>query len=89
MSQNRPTRPETAAMTGCNAQPMLFSNLDRRRVQADFDGSTLTGNAGALLLREADQRIGLIDAINRMIIDQPHRRRGLMARYSRERDGPS
>jgi len=59
-------------MTDCNAQPMLFSNLGRRRVQADFDGGTLTSDAGALLLREANQRIGLIDAINQVIPDPRH-----------------
>ena len=56
-------------MTHCNRQPMLFSNLGRRRIQADFAGGTLTSDAGALLLRQADRRIGLIDAIDQAIPD--------------------
>ncbi len=56
-------------MTECHREPMLFSNLGRRRVQADFDGGSLTSDAGALLVRQADQRIGLIDAIDRAIPD--------------------
>ncbi len=56
-------------MTDCHREPMLFSNLGRRRVQADFDGGSLTSDAGALLVRHADQRIGLIDAIDRAIPD--------------------
>ena len=40
-----------------------------KKIQADFNGATLTSDAGALLLREIDKRIGLIDAINRCIPD--------------------
>jgi len=39
---------------------MLFASLNRQKIQADFNGGQITSNAGALLLREADQRIGLI-----------------------------
>ena len=56
-------------MTDCITQPLLFSNLKNKKIQADFNGGTLTSDAGALLLREVDKRIGLIDAINRCIPD--------------------
>ena len=56
-------------MTDCNTDRMLFSNLGHRQIQADFGGGWLTSDAGALLLRQADQRIGLIDAIDRVIPD--------------------
>ena len=56
-------------MTDCHHEPMLFSNLGRRQVQADFGGGTLTSDTGALLLRQTNQRIGLIDAIDRAIPD--------------------
>ncbi|MEO2048687.1 MAG: transposase [Pirellulales bacterium] len=36
---------------------------------ADFNGGHLTTDAGVLLLREADQKIGLIDAINDCLPD--------------------
>ena len=41
-------------MTDCNTTPIVFSNLRRQSVQADFAGGSLTSDAGALLLREAD-----------------------------------
>ncbi len=56
-------------MTECNQQPLLFSSLKARKIQADFDGGAITSDAGALLLREVDRRIGLIDAITDSIPD--------------------
>ena len=56
-------------MTDCNTARMLFSNLGRRAIQANFDGGWLTSDAGALLLRQVDRGIGLIDSINRVIPD--------------------
>jgi len=56
-------------MTDCNTQPLLFSSLGSKKIQADFNGGTLTSDAGALLLREVDKRIGLIEAINRCVPD--------------------
>jgi hypothetical protein len=56
-------------MTDCNDEPITFSSLGRRGVLADFNGGTLTSDAGALLLREADRRLGLIDALDRAIPD--------------------
>jgi len=59
-------------MIDCNTQPLLFSNLKNKKIQADFNGGSLTSDAGAVLLREVDNRIGLIDAINRCIPDPRH-----------------
>ena len=56
-------------MTECNPQPLLFSSLKRKIIQADFNGGHLTSDAGAALLREVDKRIGLIDAITNCISD--------------------
>lgn len=56
-------------MTECNRSPVSFATLDRRELVADFTGGTITSDAGALLLRQADRRIGLIDALDRAIPD--------------------
>jgi hypothetical protein len=56
-------------MTDCNTNLLLFSSLTRKKVQADFNGGSLTSDAGALLLRELDRRIGLVDALNHCIPD--------------------
>jgi hypothetical protein len=47
--------------TECIQQAVLFQEAgDGRHVVARFDGGTLTSDGGALLLRETDQRIGLL-----------------------------
>jgi hypothetical protein len=56
-------------MTDCTTEPLLFSSLKRQNIQADFRGGRLTSDGGALLLREVDRSVGLIDAINACIID--------------------
>lgn len=56
-------------MTECNRQPLLFSSLASQKVVADFDGGRLTSDAGGLLLREVDRRIGLTEALGACIRD--------------------
>lgn len=56
-------------MTHCNRTRLSFSSLHRQQVVADFAGGTLTSDAGALLLREVDRRLGLLDAFDRAIPD--------------------
>ena len=46
-------------------EPILFSSLGRRRVVADFGGGDITGDGGALLLREVDRHLGLIEQSRR------------------------
>ena len=46
-------------LTLCNAGQMEFEALGSRKVTASFDGGAITSNAGALLLRQTDRRIGL------------------------------
>ena len=56
-------------MTECSTDAIQFSSVDRRRVVADFLGGRLTSDAGILLLKEVDRKIGLIDAIDQAIPD--------------------
>lgn len=56
-------------MTDCTTNQLVFSSLGRKKIQADFKGGQLTSDAGALLLREVDKRLGLVDAINNCIPD--------------------
>jgi len=59
-------------MTDCTTNQLVFSSLGRKKIQADFKGGHLTSDAGALLLREVDKRLGLVDAINNCIPDPRH-----------------
>jgi len=56
-------------MTDCNTNTLLFTSLNRKKIQADFNGGSLTSDAGALLLREMDKHLGLIDSLNNCITD--------------------
>ncbi len=56
-------------MTECNRKPLVFANVSRRRIQADFAGGTLTSDAGGLLLREVDRRLGLVDRLADCLTD--------------------
>jgi len=56
-------------MTDCNREPIVFSSLGGKQVVADFDGGSITSDAGALLLREVDRHLGLIDQLNAVIPD--------------------
>lgn len=47
-------------MTQCNTQRLLFQPHGHREVVADFEGGTITSDAGGLLLREVEQRFGII-----------------------------
>jgi len=50
-------------MTQCNGLPLAFSSLGRKKIHADFSGGHLSSDGGAILLREVDKRLGLIDAL--------------------------
>jgi hypothetical protein len=56
-------------MTDCNHNPLPFASVGPKAVIADFTGGRITTDAGALLLREVDNRIGLFDAIDAAIPD--------------------
>ena len=56
-------------MTECIKQSIRFSSLKSKKILADFNGGFLTSDAGALLLREIDKHLGIIDAVNRCIPD--------------------
>ncbi len=56
-------------MTECIEGSLSFASPGSRRVGSDFSGGPLATDAGALLLREADRRLGLLDALDRAIPD--------------------
>jgi hypothetical protein len=56
-------------MTDCNPKTLAFSRIQGKPVVADCAGGRLTTDAGALLLREVAERIGLFRALDRVIPD--------------------
>ena len=53
----------------CIAGQLEFEGFDGRRVVAAFDGGAVTSDAGALLLREADRAITLINRVSGCFTD--------------------
>ena len=62
-------------MTERMSAAIQFTGVKRRQVVANFDGGRLTSDAGVVLLREVDRRIGLLDAINHCLPDPRDPRR--------------
>ncbi len=46
-------------MTKCYPNPIRFSSVKRRKVEAAFSGGAITGNEGIPLLAEVDRQLGL------------------------------
>ena len=55
--------------TQCNPTQLEFHALGRREVVGHFDGGRITSDGGAVLLREVDQRIGLLDRLAECFAD--------------------
>lgn len=56
--------------TQCSAEQLQFSCVERRRVVAAFDGGQVSSDGGALLLKRADEAIGLVDRLAGCFIDR-------------------
>ncbi len=56
--------------TQCNSKQLHFQGLGSQKVIADFDGGTITSDAGALLLREIESANHFVDDFARCFSDQ-------------------
>ncbi len=61
-------------MTKCYPNRGELSSLKRRKVEINFQGGDVTSDGGVVLLREMDKRLGLIDALDKILPD--NRRKG-------------
>jgi len=51
-------------------QCLLFEGLSSKRVEIRFSGEATSSDGGAVLLKEADQRLGLIESMSKSISDR-------------------
>lgn len=56
-------------MTKCYQTSIEFPRVKRRKVEANFDGGEITSDAGAVLLRQSDLRVGLTKSIAKKLDD--------------------
>jgi hypothetical protein len=59
----------TSMQTNCNTTRFDFGAVEGRRVEACFDGGTLTSNAGALLLGKVDKALRLTERLADCFVD--------------------
>ena len=55
--------------TQCTGEQLEFYPLGRRLVTGRFDGGRISSDAGGVLLREVDKRIGLTERMSRCFVD--------------------
>lgn len=56
-------------MTECSTGQLTFSYLTKRTLTVDFQGGEITSDAGLLLIRQADNALGLIEGLAGCIAD--------------------
>jgi hypothetical protein len=59
-------------VTDCSTERLLFEDIQGKKIEADFDGGQVTSDAGVLLLREVERRLGLIRRIAKIVRDRRH-----------------
>ena len=64
---------ESPTVTDRTFEALHFPACRKRKVEARFDGGNVSSNGGALLLREADRRLGLSRALARRLPDTRQR----------------
>ena len=57
-------------MTKCNTEQLGFSFLRKRKLTVDFGGGEITSDSGLLLVRQADQSLGLLEGLANCITDR-------------------
>lgn len=59
-------------MPKCTQPELTFPSFDRRKIEASFTGGDVSSDGGILLLREADRRLGLVAALDAVLVDPRH-----------------
>jgi len=47
-------------MTECKSEPLQFANTNGRKVEVNFEGKEVSSDAGVLLLKQAEEKLGLL-----------------------------
>jgi len=63
---------EVLPVTNCTQESFQFPAVNRRRVEVSFQGGNITSDGGVLLLQQVDRRLGLSEAVAR-VLDDPRR----------------
>lgn len=69
-AKQQPESPIPYCTVAPTSESIELGKLGRRVIAASFDGGDLSSDAGVLLLRRADERIGLTRAVARVFADE-------------------
>ena len=58
-----------SSVTACYQTSLQFPSVKRRKVEADFAGGNISGNGGAMLLRQVDRQLGLCRRVAQALDD--------------------
>ncbi len=61
-------------MTNCTTKNIHFSSCKHRKIDVNFNGGNVSSDAGALLLKEVDQKLGFTKALAENILDERDQR---------------
>ena len=56
-------------MTNCTQESFEFPALKRRKIECEFSGGDITSDGGVMLLRQMDKQLGLIEAVDQVLLD--------------------
>lgn len=56
-------------MPDCTSSQIEFEGFGRRRIEVSFDGGEVSSDGGLLLLRKLERRLGLIEAVAKVLAD--------------------
>ena len=56
-------------MPNCIQKELGFPSFDRGKVEANFAGGDVSSDGGIMLLRQADRRLGLVKALDGVLVD--------------------
>lgn len=57
-------------MNKIQGKALVFSSTNGRQVEADFTGGQVSSDAGLLLVREVDRKLGLLRGVSRELVDE-------------------
>ena len=69
LQSNKPQIRRTSVMTDCKSKQIEFQGLGKREIVGNFEGGKITSDAGGLLLREVNKKIGLLSRFSKCVSD--------------------
>ena len=56
-------------MTDCTPEKLMFPDINKRKIEVNFEGGEVTSDGGVLLLREADKKLNLLSKVAKILPD--------------------